>query len=137
MAKKIIIGLIAVIIIVQFFGPEKTNPPVEADLIAEMNVKSILKNSCYDCHSNETKYPWYSSIVPVSYFLMSHINEAREHLNFSDWENFDSLKKEKKLKEIWEEVEENHMPLSSYLRLHPEAELNKIQKETIRNWAVR
>jgi hypothetical protein len=137
MVKKILVVVLSLFILVQFFGPDKTNPPVTADLIAEVNVKTILKTSCYDCHSNQTNYPWYSHIVPISYFLMNHVNEGREHLNFSDWGNLDSLKKEKKLAEIWEEVEEDHMPLSSYLKLHPEAELSKSQKETIRKWAVR
>ncbi len=135
MVKKIIIGIVILLVVIQFFGPEKTNPPVKADLIADVSVKTILKTSCYDCHSNETVYPWYSNIVPVSYFLMNHINEGREHLNFSDWENLDSLKKEKLLEEIWEEVEENKMPLSSYLKLHSEAELDEAQKDVIKNWA--
>ncbi|MBL1213795.1 MAG: heme-binding domain-containing protein [Ignavibacteriae bacterium] len=134
--KKIIIVLVVLFLIAQFIGPEKTNPPVTADLIADENVKLILKTSCYDCHSNETVYPWYSDVVPVSYLLMNHINEGREHLNFSEWENLDSLKKEKMLDEIWEEVEENEMPMSSYLKLHPEAELSAVQKEVMRNWAA-
>lgn len=137
MVKKILIGIVILLVVIQFFGPEKTNPPVKADLIADVSVKTILKTSCYDCHSNETVYPWYSNIVPVSYFLMNHINEGREHLNFSDWENLDSTKKEKLLKEIWEEVEKNKMPLSSYLKLHSEAELDNTQKEIIRKWSVR
>ena len=135
MVKKILIGVVILLVVIQFFGPEKTNPQVRADLIADVSVKTILKTSCYDCHSNETVYPWYSNIVPVSYFLMSHINEGREHLNFSDWENLDSLKKEKLRKEIWEEVEKNKMPLSSYLKLHTEAELDETQKEVIKKWA--
>jgi heme-binding protein len=137
MVKKILIGIVILLVVIQFFGPEKTNPPVKADLIADVNVKTILKTSCYDCHSNETVYPWYSNIVPVSYLLMNHINEGREHLNFSDWENLDSTKKEKLQKEIWEEVEKNKMPLSSYLKLHSEAVLDKTQKEVIKKWAGR
>ena len=135
MVKKILIAIVILLVVIQFFGPEKTNPPVKADLIADVSVKTILKTSCYDCHSNETVYPWYSNIVPVSYLLMNHINEGREHLNFSDWENLDSLKKEKLRKEIWEEVEKNKMPLSSYLKLHSEAELGNTQKDIIRKWA--
>ncbi|MET6992015.1 heme-binding domain-containing protein [Sediminicola arcticus] len=140
-AKRIGWILLIVFIGMQLYRPAKnvasgehtavflseTNPPQE--------VKLILETTCYDCHSNNTVYPWYNNIAPVSYWLADHINEGKEHLNFSDWENYTSKKKEHKLEELVEEVEEGEMPLEEYTWTHEEARLNPKQKEMIMVWA--
>ncbi|MGB0390561.1 MAG: heme-binding domain-containing protein, partial [Salibacteraceae bacterium] len=109
-----------------------------ADFILATNapndVASILKTSCYDCHSNETNYPWYSNIAPVSWWVKDHIKEGREELNFSAWGTFTEKRKAKKLHEIEEEVEEGEMPLSSYTITHSNASLSKEQKEVLITW---
>lgn len=138
--KKILIGLLAVFIVMQFFRIDKTNPPVVAELdFLEMHapsneVKTLMENACYDCHSNKTEYPWYSNVAPVSWFLSHHIEEGREHLNFSEWGNYPEEKRNHKLDECAEEVEEGEMPLASYTWTHGDAKLSAEQKETLETW---
>ncbi len=140
MIKKILIGLVAILVIIQFFRIDKTNPEViaENDFInmvqPDENIQAILKTSCYDCHSNETKYPWYTNIAPISWWVKDHINDGRKHLNFSEWGTYKEKKQKHKLEECFEEVEEGEMPMESYLIVHGEAELNTEQKEELVTW---
>jgi len=140
MVKKIGIALVALLVIIQFFRIDKTNPEViaENDFInmvqPEENIKTILKTSCYDCHSNETKYPWYSNIAPISWWVKDHINDGRKHLNFSEWGTYKEKRQRHKLEECFEEVQEGEMPMESYLIAHSEAELSPTQKEELVNW---
>ena len=103
-----------------------TNPP---DHIAIM-----LKTSCYDCHSNYTKYPWYDKIAPVSWWVEDHVDHGKEELNFSEWATYSAKKKSKKLEEIIEETEEGEMPLNSYLWMHGDAKLTDGQVEELKEW---
>jgi len=140
MKKKILYGFIALLIIIQFFRIDKTNPEIiaENDFIiankAPEEIATLLKNSCYDCHSNESKYPWYSNVAPISWLVKNHINEAREELNFSEWGTFDAKRKGHKLEEAIEHLEEGEMPLKSYTWLHDEAKLTVEQKTQLMNW---
>ncbi|MCL7752223.1 heme-binding domain-containing protein [Polaribacter sp. Z022] len=138
--KKIGFFLLLVLIIVQFFGPEKnegsltsleafiseTNPPE--------NVHKILKESCYDCHSNVTKYPWYSNITPVNYWMNDHVKVGKRKLNFSKWNEYSLKRKEHKMDELHEEVEKKHMPLNSYTWTHTEANLSQDQIDAVVAW---
>ncbi|WP_298882346.1 heme-binding domain-containing protein [uncultured Polaribacter sp.] len=138
--KKIGFFLLLVLIIVQFFGPEKnegsltsleafiseTNPPE--------NVHKILKESCYDCHSNVTKYPWYSNITPVNYWMNDHVKVGKRKLNFSKWNEYSLKRKEHKMDELHEEVEKKHMPLDSYTWTHSEANLSQDQIDAVVAW---
>lgn len=138
--KKIAWVLLLVLIVMQFYRPEKnleqgnhtaiflkeTNPPEE--------VKLILKNTCYDCHSNNTKYPWYNNIAPVSYWLADHVKHGKGELNFSDWENYSNKRKDHKLEEVVEVIEENAMPLKEYTWTHAEARLTDEQRQAIVDW---
>ena len=129
------------VIALQFFrGPEPEVSTVNpGDLLATSTISEevalVLKTACYDCHSNETKYPWYSYITPFSWFIFDHVREGREELNFSEWTDMTDRRQPRKLKEIAEEVEEDHMPLSSYLLLHGEARLSDAQKNVLISWA--
>ena len=119
--KKILVALLIVFVIMQFFGPEKnqgeiarldtfiqeTNPPDE--------VKLVLKQACFDCHSDFTRYPWYNNITPVNYWLDGHINHGKGELNFSEWASYSDKKKDHKMEEIIEIVEKKEMPLSLLL----------------------
>lgn len=140
MLKKIGLALFAIFVIIQFFRIDTTNPEViaENDFINVVNppeeIATIIKTSCYDCHSNTSKYPWYSNIAPVSWWLKDHINEAREELNFSEWETFEQKRKLKKLKEAVEELEEKEMPLFSYTLTHGEAKLSDEQRKLLVDW---
>ncbi len=137
MKKKILLGFLAILVIMQFFRIDMDNPPVDPakDFIAltepSDEVKTLLKSACYDCHSNETEYPWYAHVAPVSWPIGHHIEEGREHLNFSIWADYDADKADHKLEECAGEVEEGHMPISSYTWTHGDAKLSKEQKETL------
>ncbi len=139
--KKVGWVLLLALVIAQFFSPEKnegdlgsvtpflteTNPPAD--------VQQILKNTCFDCHSDTTKYPWYNSITPVNYWLEEHINDGKKHLNFSKWETYSVKRKEHKLDELYEEVEEKEMPLKSYTWTHADARLSQEQIDAVVAWA--
>ncbi|MEQ6123672.1 heme-binding domain-containing protein [Pseudotenacibaculum sp. MALMAid0570] len=139
--KKILLFLLVVFVIAQFFGPEKNEGEITSidAFLAETNppesVKKILKESCFDCHSNVTHYPWYFSITPVNYWMADHINHGKGELNFSEWSEFSLKKKRHKMKETWEEVEKKKMPLDSYTWTHSEAKLTQEQIETLTAWA--
>ncbi len=140
MIKKIVIGCIALLVIIQFIRIDKTNPAVviENDFIVQTNppehIQTILKTSCYDCHSNESTYPWYTNVAPISWWVKQHINEAREELNFSEWGTFNAKRQKHKLEECFEMIEENEMPLPSYLIVHSEAKLTTEQKNELVAW---
>lgn len=138
--KRVLLILLLVFVIIQFFRIDKTNPEVvkENDFIALTNpseeVETILRSACYDCHSNETEYPWYSNVAPVSWWLKHHVDEGREHLNFSEWGTYPEKKQNHKLHECAEEVEEGEMPLSSYTITHSNAKLSHEQIEKMEDW---
>ena len=128
--------LIIAFIGIQFVEVERANPPVTADFNASTEVKNIFRNSCYDCHSNETKWPWYSKIAPVSWFISKDVIEGRKHLNFSEWEKFYSEKRDTLRKRIWDEVNRDEMPTYLYSILHTTATLDLMQKNIIRKWTM-
>ncbi len=140
--KKVIwIVIFSVIIIIQVVPggrPEviKDNPD---DLILNNHlpdsVKSIFKNACYDCHSNETKYPWYAYVAPVSWLVSRDTWMGREHLNFSEWESYSKMDKAKQLGDIYEEIEDGAMPMPIYILMHPEAKITLKQRELIMDWS--
>ncbi|MCI5081733.1 MAG: heme-binding domain-containing protein [Saprospiraceae bacterium] len=140
LTKRILLGVAAVLVIIQFFGIDKTNPPVEAsqDFLSIANppaeIASLIKSSCYDCHSHQTKYPWYTNVAPVSWMIGHHIEEGREHLNFSKWGTYPAKKRAHKIEECYEEVEEGEMPMKGYVILHSEAKMSKEQKEQLIAW---
>lgn len=135
MKKKIIYSFCILFLLLQFLPINRTNPAVEADLNAPEKVKSILKRSCYDCHSNETRYPLYSYVFPASIFLAHHIEEGREELNFSSWESLSTSKKATKAGDIIEELEKKEMPLTSYTVIHRNAILSEEEIQIIKSWA--
>lgn len=140
--KKIIwISIIVVIFGLQLIPvnrPENSND-LSKDLIANNPIpepiEHILKNSCYDCHSNQTNYPWYAYVAPVSFLVVHDVNEGRKELNFSEWEIRDKSKKAKALDEMAEEVEEAEMPLDIYLITHSSAKLSAHQRKEFAEWA--
>lgn len=135
--KKIIVALFVLFIIIQFFRIDKTNPPVDKSMDfltikkAPEDISKMIKTSCYDCHSNESTYPWYSDIQPIGWFLQNHIKEGRQELNFSTFATYDAVRQAKKLKKSAHEIEEGEMPLESYLLIHRDAKLTNEQKEKL------
>lgn len=138
--KRILLALLAILVVIQFFRIDKTNPPVDAgaEFMAMANppadVAKLIKDACYDCHSHETNYPWYTNVAPVSWWIGNHIKEARGHLNFSTWKAYDAEKKAHKAEECAEEVEKGLMPLKPYTRMHAEARLTDEQREQLITW---
>jgi hypothetical protein len=139
-------GIIAVAVVgvgIQFVRPERTNPPidpaldVERFLYVEPEVAALLRTACYDCHSNETKWPWYSNVAPSSWLLARDVNDGRRHLNFSNWGIYPTGRQVNTLESIAEEVLEENMPYPPYLLLHPEARIDSAQRNTIIQWARR
>ena len=133
--KRMLLIIFVLFIVAQFITIKKVDESVDKSLEikADEQVMSIFKKACYDCHSNEVKYPWYSSIAPFSWVVANHVNTGRKALNFSIWENYSPEKKEEKLKEIFRTAYAS-MPLPSYIYAHEEADLSKEQRTMIRNW---
>ena len=132
--KNIFIFLVFLFLAIQFIRIDKTTEPINptTDFIpvtsANSDITGILKTSCYDCHSNQPTYPWYTNIAPVSWWIKHHIDEGSHHLNFSIWGTYSEKRKNHKLKECIEMIEEGEMPMSSYTLTHREAKLTDAQK---------
>lgn len=142
MKKKILLGLLAVLVIIQFFHPEKNDSDDQLYHISKKyevpaEVATILKNACDDCHSNKTEYPWYANVQPVAWWLANHVNEGKRELNLSNFTSRKVALQNHKLEEIAEMVEEKKMPLPSYtwMGLHSDAKLSDAQRQTLVNWA--
>lgn len=133
--KRTLLIFLALFIVMQFIQTKKINEEVDKNLEikADEKVMSILKTACYDCHSNEVRYPWYSNVAPFSWVISTHIIEGKKALNFSVWENYNDETKNEKLKRIYQTAYAA-MPLQSYLWVHEDANLTKEQRNLIRNW---
>jgi hypothetical protein len=132
----VILSLVVAFILAQLIPVRRRNPPVTLDIPTSPEVKAVLKKSCYDCHSNETIWPWYSHVAPVSWLVASDVNEGREKLNFSTWDQYSTKDRAKKLHESWEEVEENKMPPWSYTLVHLDAKLLPEERAALQAWSV-
>ena len=135
--KKIGLGILGVLLIAQFIRPNRSVPTVDAvlsfDEIHASNkvATDLIKDACYDCHSYEREYPMYAEIAPVSWWIQGHVNGGTQHLNYSEWGNYDSGKAEHKIEEMIEEIQSGHMPPKSFKWLHPEAKWTDEQKTTV------
>ncbi|MBE0568019.1 MAG: heme-binding domain-containing protein [Krumholzibacteria bacterium] len=134
MKRKIGLFVVAVLVGLQFVPVDRGNPPIRSDFSGPAEVKEILQRSCYDCHSNETRWPWYSRVAPVSFLVAGDVKEGREHLNFSDWGAYDGAARAKLGAEVLEVVEKREMPLPIYVLLHGEAKLTGSELTTLRGW---
>lgn len=140
MAKKIIIGILILLVGIQLIRIDKTNPEAipEHDFLtitnAPDNIATTIKQSCYDCHSNHTNYPWYSNVAPISWMVKHHVNEAREHGNFSEWLHYNKDQQEHIIEECVEVIENGEMPFKAYVLAHKETALDKTQREELIAW---
>jgi len=137
----IIIGaVILIFIVIQFFQPQKNDSLVnpQNDIVFKLEVPTAVKkkiaNACYDCHSNKTVYPFYNHIAPVSWLMAKHIRDGKEHLNFSEWANYDRKKQIKLLTEICEVITEDEMPMKGYVFMHSRAIINEKELKEICLW---
>ena len=139
--KIIAVVLVVGFVLIQLYRPDRTNPPIvqaetlEATTNVPENVHAILKRSCNDCHSNETVYPWYSNIAPMSWGLAFHVEEGRLELNYSVWNTYSAKKKRHKFDETCEQVTSGAMPHNQFLWLHSEAQLSEADKKILCDWA--
>ncbi len=135
------IAIVCLFVGLQFMRPARTNPSVdpsqtiEARLQVPPQVASILDRSCKDCHSNATRWPWYSNVAPFSWLLVDHVNEGREQLNLSEWRRLDNRRAGDKLEEICDEVKIGAMPIDSYTWIHRSAKLSAEDVKTLCDWA--
>jgi hypothetical protein len=140
MKKKIGFGLLIVFIAIQFIRTDEELKQYESedDFLVQTNapedIQKIIKTSCYDCHSNFTKTPWYGQIAPISWYINDHVNEGKEELNFNAWGTYKLKRKKHKLEECWEEIEKGMMPLEDYLNMHAEAKISKEDQEKLVTW---
>ncbi|MES2418225.1 MAG: heme-binding domain-containing protein [Bacteroidota bacterium] len=140
MTKKIIYLLLALLVFIQFFRPTKNISNAEQPqainkvYTVPTEVEGILKNACFDCHSNTTNYPWYINIQPVAWWMNDHIEEGKRKLNFSEFGSYTLKKQDHKLDELTDEIKEN-MPLKSYTFVHKEAKLSTLQRKQLADWA--
>jgi len=133
---KYALGVIVFFLVAIQFIPAKvvnTKTDKNLEIKAPKEVMKVFKTSCYDCHSSETKIPWYASIAPASLFISRHVKLGRQWLNFSIWETYSVKEKDKKLEEIFKSVS-HAMPLPSYVKIHKNAKLSQKQKDLIRDW---
>ena len=128
-------GLAFVVVAIQFVPVTRSNPPERGQAPAPPEVQAILVRSCYDCHSSETRWPWYSRIAPASFLIAHDVREGRKELNLSAWEQYDARRKARKLREIAEQVETGEMPQWYYVLLHPDARLSARDRERIADWS--
>ena len=139
--KWIAITLLIVFVGMQFVRPAKTNPPIDQSQTIEAHtqmtpqVAAIFDRSCNDCHSNKSRWPWYSNVAPASWLVIGHVNDARRDMNLSEWGKRDRDRQSRKLQQICDEVTDGAMPLGSYTPLHPGSKLSAADIKTLCEWA--
>lgn len=139
--KIVLLVLLIIFVLIQFIRPTKnqsTGQELTTDIariyVIPKDVQTILRNACYDCHSNNTQYPWYVNIEPVGWLMTDHIKKGKKELNFNEYSTYSSKRQRNKLKRMKEQIEENEMPLYSYTLMHPDARLTANQKEQVTKW---
>jgi hypothetical protein len=131
--------LAAVFLGIQFVPAERTNPPIDPSMTFQAKVRvpphidTIIRRSCYDCHSHETRWPWYAYVAPASWLVTSDVKKGRSLLNFSNW-TYNMFRSVGRLDQMAQEVHDGTMPLPSYLLLHPSAKLSEVEKDSLINW---
>ncbi|HXC02695.1 MAG TPA: heme-binding domain-containing protein [Opitutaceae bacterium] len=141
MIKKLLLGFLALLFLsIQFVRPAKNLSPVPGpqDITAKVavpaEVQRVFTKACYDCHSDHTRYPWYAEVEPVGWWLGSHIDDGKQHLNFSEFGAYNAKKADRKLKQIAHEVNDGSMPLHSYTWIHRDAILTAAEIKLISDW---
>lgn len=137
--KKVLIVLLVLFVAAQAFRPAKNNSndtskDISKSYVVPENVKAILAKACNDCHSNNTKYPWYAEIQPVAWWLNDHIKDGKKHLNFNEFDGYRIARQYKKMEECIDEVKDGEMPMSSYTIIHKEAKLTDDEKQALFTW---
>lgn len=127
-------------IVIQFFSTDKniaaspSESAIEKHYPVPAHIQKLIRTSCYDCHSNNTAYPWYDNIQPVKWWMADHVNSGKRHFNFDEFNSYSKEKKLKKLDEVAETIKDGEMPLTSYTIIHQNAKLSDAEKSTIEQW---
>jgi hypothetical protein len=136
--KWLFVALVAGFALLQLTNPPRINPPVIHDLMASSapppQIATMLHAACSDCHSSETRWPWYSHIAPMSWLIASDVKEGREHLNLSDWPNDNPVRAAKRLENMSDKVGSGEMPLKKYTKIHTDARLTESQRKELTDW---
>lgn len=141
--KVIALILLLALIVIQFFKPARNerdgdfSGAIAKHLLVPADVQKLLKNACYDCHSNNTRYPWYVNVQPIAWFMSQHIKDAKKELNFDAFGTYSKRRQQSKLRSIAGRIKDGSMPLSSYTFMHSEARLSKNEKKLIVDWALK
>jgi Haem-binding domain len=134
-SRMILLVLVTLFVVIQFVRIPKTNPPVTGEIQVPPAVHAVMKRACYDCHSNETVWPWYSNVAPVSWLLYNDVSGGRRAMNFSEWQQMPADKQNRRRKSVWREVKSGDMPLWFYRPLHPAAKLTGADKTILQAWS--
>lgn len=131
------VGLVVVglVLAAQLVPVNRSNPPVTGVIPAPPEITAMLRRACWDCHSRETRWPWYARVAPASWLVAHDVAEAREHLDLTAWDGYRPRKRARLLGELAEEVEEGEMPLWYYVLLHGEARLAAEEADRLVAWA--
>ncbi len=135
--KIVLLILVVLMVVIQFIRPGKNTPSATGNAGQSSfptDVRNVLERSCYDCHSNTTKYPWYAEVQPVGWWLAGHISDGKKEINFDEFANYRPRRQYRKLTEIEEQINENEMPLPSYLWVHRDAELSPENRTALITW---
>ncbi len=141
MTKKVLIVIALILVVIQFIKPEKNSSfaaqpnAISTQYFVSDSVVQILKVACYDCHSNNTRYPWYNNLQPVAWWLNDHIKEGNRKFNLDEFTTYSLKRQDKKLNELIESQIDGWMPLNSYTWLHKDANLNNLQRKLLIDWA--
>jgi hypothetical protein len=139
-SRKILVLVVILLLVIQFVQPIKNISPglgehdISKVYTIPQEIHETFVSKCYDCHSNNTHYPWYFNIQPIGWWLAAHVNEGKEHLNFSSFGKYDEEKAEEQLEEIGEVVDEHSMPIKAYVLFHPQSELTEADEQAINAW---
>ncbi len=140
--KRLSITLVVLLAAIQMYRPERSNPPTDPEMRIEAahpmtpGLSGVWNRACRDCHSNDTVWPWYSNVAPVSWFVTGHVDHARRHMNVSEWGKYDKGEASSRLKKMCEFSRERTMPLSSYRLIHRNARLSDDDIDEICSWAA-
>ena len=131
-----LIAIPVVLLVIQLVPVNRSNPPVTGDVPAPEGVRAVLRRACYDCHSNETTWPWYSRVAPISWLTARDVHQGRKELNYSEWNLLDAQRQAKKLKESWDEVADGDMAPWFYRAIHTDARLSADDRTALHNWTL-
>jgi len=133
-ASAALVLMAAAFVAAQFVAVTRTNPSAQGSLAAPSQIQAILKHACYDCHSNETRWPWYSRVAPLSWPIVRDVNLGRKEINFSEWGSYYPVTRRRKLEWMGRVLQEEKMPPWSYRLMHPGARLTEADRDALQRW---